>query len=150
MAANSASEATESERRPARNGRRPARNGDKGVVDLAGEALKDIGVLLQTELQLLRAEISEKLTFTALSAALIGAGALLLMATIVLLLEAAVAGLVAYGFSWPPSILIVAAATLLAGAGLVWLGMNRLSAARLAPSKTLDQLEKDSTIANMR
>jgi uncharacterized membrane protein YqjE len=150
MAADSAPEEIESQRRPGRNGRRSARNGDKGVVDLAGEALKDIGVLIQTELQLLRAEISEKLTFTALSAALIGAGALLLMATIVLLLQAAVAGLAAYGFSGPASILIVAAATLLAGAGLIWFGINRLSVARLAPSKTLDQLQKDSTIANMR
>ncbi|MFZ0621900.1 MAG: hypothetical protein WAM76_07860, partial [Pseudolabrys sp.] len=60
--------------------RRPVRARDKGVVDLAGDALKEIGVLIQTELQLLRAEVSEKLTFTAWSAALIGTGALLLMA----------------------------------------------------------------------
>ena len=85
-----------------------------------------------------------------MSAALIGAGALLLMATIVLLLQAAVAGLVAYGFSWSVAILIVAAATLLGGASLIWVGLNRLSMARLAPSKTLDQLQKDSNIANMR
>lgn len=130
--------------------RRPARNGDKGVIDLAGDALKEIATILQTELQLLRVEVSEKLTFTALSAALIGAGLLLLMATIVLLLQAAIAGLVVYGFSWPIAILIVAAATLLVGGGLVWFGINRLSLARLAPSKTLDQLQKDSTIANMR
>ena len=123
---------------------------DKGVVDLAGDALKEIGVLIQTELQLLRAEVSEKLTFTAWSAALIGAGALLLMATVVLLLQAAIAGLVAYDFSWPVAILIVAAATLLVGAGLIWFGINRLSLDRLAPSKTIDQLQKDSTIANMR
>jgi len=130
--------------------RRPARNGDKGVVDLAGDALKEIATLLQTELQLLRAEISEKLTFTALSVALIGGGALLLMATIVLLLQAAIAGLIDYGFSSPVAILIVAAATLVAGGGLIWFGLNRLSLARLAPSKTLDQLQKDSTIVNMR
>src|SRR5215813_277494 len=142
MAANSASEQTESRRRHGRNDEK----NDKGVVDLAGEALKDIAVLLQTELQLLRAEISEKLTFTALSAALIGAGGLLLMATIVLLLQAAIAGLVAYGISTPVAILIVAAATLVVGAGLIWFGINRLSLARLAPSKTLDQLQKDSTI----
>src|SRR5215813_4260076 len=134
MAANSASEQTESRRRHGRNDEK----NDKGVVDLAGEALKDIAVLLQTELQLLRAEISEKLTFTALSAALIGAGGLLLMA--------AIAGLVAYGISTPVAILIVAAATLVVGAGLIWFGINRLSLARLAPSKTLDQLQKDSTI----
>jgi uncharacterized membrane protein YqjE len=146
MAANSASEQTESRRRHGRNGD----NSDKGVVDLAGEALKDIGVLLHTELQLLRAEISEKLTFTALSAALIGAGALLLMATIVLILQAAIASLVAYGVPMPVAILTVAAVTLLAGVGLTWFGINRLSLARLAPSKTLDQLQKDSTVANIR
>jgi hypothetical protein len=129
---------------------RSVRASDKGVVDLAGEALKDVVVLLQTELQLLRAEISEKLTFTALSGAMIGAGALLLMATIVLLLQAAIAGLVAWGLSTPVAILVVATATLLVGAGLVWLGVNRLSFDRLAPTKTLDQLQKDSTIANTR
>jgi len=127
--------------------RRAARVKDKGVVDLAGDALKEIATLIQTELQLLRAEISEKLTFTALSAALIGSGALLLMATLVLLLEAAVTGLVAIGLSWTAATLIVATGTLIVGAGLVWFGYNRLSVARLAPTKTIDQLQKDSTIA---
>ena len=46
--------------------------------------------------------------------------------------------------------LMVATATLVIGAGLIWLGINRLSLARLAPSKTLDQLQKDLSIANMR
>ncbi|HET9685595.1 MAG TPA: phage holin family protein [Pseudolabrys sp.] len=143
MAAGSASDETESRRRS-------VRASDKGVVDIAGDALKEIATLLQTELQLLRVELVEKLTFTALSVALIGAGAVLLMATIVLLLQAAVTGLVAYGFSLPVATLIVAAATLVIGSGLIWLGINRLSMARLAPSKTLDQLQKDSNIANMR
>ena len=143
MAADSVSDQTESRRRP-------MRAGDKGVVDIAGDALKEIAVLLQTELQLLRVELAEKLNFTALSVSLIGAGAVFLMATIVLLLQAAVTGLVAYGFSWPIATLMVATATLVIGAGLIWLGINRLSLARLAPSKTLDQLQKDLSIANMR
>jgi hypothetical protein len=90
MAASSASSEAE-------NRRRPAHTNDKGVVDLAGDAMKEIATLLQTELQLLRAEISEKFTFTAMSAALIGGGALLLMATVVLLLQAGITGLVALG-----------------------------------------------------
>src|SRR5262249_61022971 len=69
MAVSSSADETESRRRTAAS--------DKGVVDLAGDALKEIATLLHAELQLLRADISEKLTFTALSAALIGAGALL-------------------------------------------------------------------------
>jgi hypothetical protein len=143
MATGSASNVTESRRKN-------VRSSEKGVVDLAGEALKDIAVLLQTELQLLRAEISEKLTFTALSAALIGAGALLLAATIVLLLQAAIAGLVAYGVTMPVAILFIAACSFLVGAALIWLGVYRLSLNRLAPSRTLDQLQKDSTIVNTR
>ena len=127
--------------------RRPVRASDKGVVDIAGDALKEIAVLLQAELQLLRVELAEKLTFTALSVALIGAGAVLLMATIVLLLQAAVTALVAYGLSWPVATLIVATATLIIGAGLIWLGINRLTLARLTPSKTLQRLQKDSSIA---
>src|SRR4029434_1477801 len=132
-------------------GRRPpARASEKGVVDLAGDAMKEIATLVQTELQLLRAEICEKLTFTALAVALIGGGGVILMATIVLLLQSAVTGLVADGVSWPVATLIVAAVTLVAGAGLIWLGINRLSVVRLAPSKTIDQLQKDSNIANTR
>ncbi|MGA9033977.1 MAG: phage holin family protein [Pseudolabrys sp.] len=143
MAASPAADVTESRRRS-------ARASDKGVVDIAGEALKDVAALLQAELELLRAEISEKLTFTAVSALLIGAGALLVMATIVLLLQAAIAGLVAYGLSMTVAILVVAAATLVVGASLVWFGVNRLSLDRLTPTKTLDQLQKDSTIATPR
>ena len=123
---------------------------EKGLVDLAGDALQEIGTLLHTELQLLRAEISEKLEFAAMSAALVGGGALLLVATIVLMLQAIIAGLVAQGVSLPIAVLIVAAITLVAGAGFVWLGINRLGLIRLAPSKTVDQLQKDSNIPNTR
>jgi hypothetical protein len=124
----------------------PGRASDKGVINLAGDVLRDIVVLLHAELQLLRAEISEKLRLTALSAALIGAGAVLLAATIVLLLQAAIAALVVYGIAWPLAILIVAAAALLIGAGLIWFGINNFRLNRLVPSKTLNQLEKDTTV----
>ncbi len=116
------------------------------MIDLIRDVLADTVALLHAELQLLRAEISEKLRLTALSAALIGAGTVLLAATIVLLLQAAIAGLVAYGIAWPFAILIVATATLFLGAGLIWLGINNFRLSRLAPSKTLNQLEKDSII----
>ncbi|MGB6349346.1 MAG: phage holin family protein [Pseudolabrys sp.] len=129
-----------------RSRKRPGRPSDKGVINLAGDVLRDIVALLHAELRLLRAEISEKLRLTALSAALIGAGALLLAATIVLLLQAAIAALVAYGIAWPLAILIVATAALLLGVGLIWFGVNNFRLNRLAPSKTLNQLEKDTTV----
>jgi hypothetical protein len=143
MAANLALEKPDQRRRA----RRP--NG-RSVADLAGDVLSDIAMLFQAELQLLRAELSEKLIFAGFSAALIGLGIVFLMATIVLALQAAIAGLVAYGISWPIAILLVAGATLVVGAGSIWLGMNRLSLRRLAPSRTFDQLQKDAAVTKIR
>ena len=130
--------------------RLPGRANGKRVVDLASDVLADMASLLQAELQLLRAEISEKLNFTAVSGALIVAGALLLMTTIMLLTEAAIAALVDYGFPWPVAILIIAAATAVLGGACVWFGLNRLRLERLAPSKTLGEFQKDIDIANLR
>jgi hypothetical protein len=84
-------------RTPDAGRRRALRSRDKGLMTIGRAAFNDLVTLLQTELQLLRAEISEKLAFSAFSAALIAAGALLLAATLVLLLQAAIVGLVAYG-----------------------------------------------------
>ena len=120
---------------------------EKSLASIAGKAFNEITTLVRTELKLLRTEISEKLTLSSLSAAVIAIGAFLLLATIVLLLQAAVAGLVVYGFSWPVAFLITAAITLVVGAGLVWFGINWLSVQHLAPSKTINQLQKDATLA---
>jgi hypothetical protein len=119
---------------------------DKDVVDLSQDILRDIAALVTTEFRLLRTEISQKLMQTGLAAALIGAGALLLLATIVLLLQAAIAGLVAYGFSPAVATLLIAVAALLVGGALVWFGLNRLKAENLAPSKTIRQFQKDAAI----
>jgi hypothetical protein len=129
--------------------RRPHRAGAKGIADLAADILRDIADLFRAELQLLHAEVSEKITFTALSLCMIAAGGLFLVVTIVLLLQAGIAALVAYGVSWPAASLIVAGLTFIIGAGLTWYGLNRLSLGRLAPSRTLDQLQKDVNVTNM-
>jgi Putative Actinobacterial Holin-X, holin superfamily III len=115
----------------------------KGFLDIAGSAWQDLGDLIQAELELLRAEISEKLALTAWSASLIAGGAILLVATLVLLLQAAVGALVALGVSWLAAILIVAAVTLVLGGSLVWSGFNNL-AHRLTPTKTIAQVQKDA------
>jgi hypothetical protein len=129
--------------------RRPQRAGVKGIADLAADILRDIDDLFRAELQLLQAEVSEKITFTALSLCIISAGALFLVVTIVLLLQAAIAGLVAYGVSWSAASLIVAGLTFIIGGGLTWYGLNRLSFSRMAPSRTINELQKDINIANM-
>ena len=108
--------------------------------------MNDVAFLFQTELRLLRAEIFEKLILIGVSVALLGTGALLLVTTVVLLVQAGIAGLVACGFSWPIATFFVAGAVLLVGAGLIWAGINGLNIERLKPSKTLDQLRKDTSM----
>jgi CHASE3 domain sensor protein len=115
----------------------------KGIFDIAGGAWQDLGDLIQAELELLRAEISEKLTLTAWSASLIVGGAVLLVATLVLSLQAAIGALVALGAPPLAAILIVAATTLVLGGGLVFWGCNNL-AHRLTPTKTIAQIQKDA------
>jgi uncharacterized membrane protein YqjE len=128
--------------------RKRGRQSRKGVADLAGDVLDDIVALFRTEIELLRVETSEKIRAAALSAAFIGAGAVLLAATIVLVLQAAIAFLVQLGLSYLAAILVVAAITLIAGLAVLWFGMRGLATPRLMPMKTLDQIRKDVTIAN--
>ena len=115
----------------------------KGLLDVAGSAWQDLSELIQAEMELFRAEISEKLTLTAWSAGLIGAGVVLLGATLVLLLQAAIGALVALGVSWLAAILIVAVVTLVLGGSLVWFGFNNL-AHRLTPTRSVAQVQKDA------
>jgi hypothetical protein len=124
------------------NAPRDARS-QKGLLDVAGSAWQDLGDLIQAELELFRAEISEKLTLSVWSAGLIGAGVILLAATLVLLLQAAIGALVAFGLPWLAAIFIVAVVTFVLGGGLVWSGFNNL-AHRLTPTKTVAQVEKDA------
>jgi len=126
------------------NAPRRARS-QKGFLDIAGSAWQDLGDLIQAEMELLRAEISEKLTLTVWSVSLIGAGVILLVATLVLLLQAAIGALVALDVSWLGAILIVAAVTLVLGGSLVWSGFNNL-AHRLTPTKTVAQVQKDAKV----
>jgi len=114
----------------------------KSVLAVAGAAWNDLRDLIQTELELLRTEISEKLKLMVLSASLIGSGIILLVATLVLLLQAAIGILVALGLSWLTAVFVLAAATLVLGGGLVWLGYNNLMQ-RLVPARTVVQIQKD-------
>ena len=128
---------------------RPYRAGGKDIADLAKDVVRDIAELLHAELQLFHAELSETLAFTALSLCIIAIGGLFLVVTIVLFLQTAIAGLVVYGMSWPAASLIVAGLTFILGGGLTWYGFGRLRLARIVPSRTIDQLEKDANVTNM-
>src|SRR3954469_7442131 len=101
---------------------------DRNIPDIFADLLKELTTLLRSEIRLARSEFSEKVTLLGLSLSLIAVGAVLLLAALFLLLQAAVAGLIGQGFSPTVATLIVAATVLLIGIVLLWIGLNRLHA----------------------
>jgi hypothetical protein len=81
------------------------------------------------------------------AAAMIGAGAVVLMPALVLLLFAVSAGLIRGGFSEPVAYLLTGAGAALVSAALIAAGLSRLSGDALKPSVALDQVQRDKIAA---
>jgi hypothetical protein len=113
------------------------------ISNLAGDALSQFAKLFQNEVDLAKAELGEKVHQIGGAAALIGAGAVLVIPAIVMALFALSAALIAAGWSEPVAHLISAIVAAVLAAILFVIGMKRLDARNLAPRETLRQLEKD-------
>ena len=113
------------------------------ISNLAGDALSQFSKLFRNEVDLAKAELGEKVHQIGGAAALIGAGAVLVIPAIVMALFALSAALVAAGWSEPVAHLISAIVAAVLAAILFVIGMKRLDARNLAPRETLRQLERD-------
>jgi uncharacterized membrane protein len=121
--------------------------GERSTPELFGDAMSQLGKLIGKEFALARAEVSEKVSEAGRAVAFIGAGAILMIPALVLLLFAASAALIRSGFTDPVAYLLVGVATVVISAILIIVGVNRLSANALKPSITLDQVERDKAAA---
>ena len=119
----------------------------RSLPDLFADLITQLTTLFRKEVQLARAEASEKISEAVAAVGFMIGGAVLLIAALVLLLQAAVDGLVNLGLNRAWAALIVGGVVLLIGIVLVWLGSNRLKAENLAPRKTVDQLQRDAAMA---
>jgi hypothetical protein len=115
----------------------------RSIPDLVSDAFGQLAKLVGNEFDLARAELADKANQVGRAAALIGAGAVILMPALVLLLFAAAAALVQSGFSEAVSDLIIGGGAVLVSAALIATGLNRLSGGALKPSVTLDQVQRD-------
>jgi hypothetical protein len=119
----------------------------RSIPDLLSDAVGQLAKLVGNEFALARAELSEKAQQVARAAALIGAGAVLLIPALVLALLAVAAALKSIGFSDPVSYLLTAGGAVLLSAVLILVGLNRMSGNALKPAITLDQIERDKSAA---
>ena len=118
---------------------------ERGLTDLIGQLGGDLAGLVRKESELIRAEVSEKLTAAGKAVADIAAGGLLLIAALLVLLQALVLAL--------SKVMDPIWAALLVGLGvaavgylLVRAGMKAISLSALKPDRTARQLKKDAEL----
>jgi hypothetical protein len=120
---------------------------ERSIPELFGDAMAQLAKLVGNEFALARAEISEKARQVGRAAAMIGAGVVVMIPALVLLLFAAAAALIKNGFSDPVAYLCAGGGAALVAGILIAIGLNRLSADAMVPAITLQQVEKDKIAA---
>ena len=119
----------------------------RSIPELFSDAVGQLAKLVGNEFELARAELSEKASQVGRAAAMIGAGAIILIPALVLLLFAISATLIRGGFSDPIAYLLTGVGAALVSAALIGIGLSRLSGDALKPSVTLDQVQRDKVAA---
>jgi uncharacterized membrane protein YqjE len=117
---------------------------------LVGNAIRDGADLLRQEFGLFRAEMAENASAVGKGVAMFAVAAIFALAALIWLTQALVYGLaILVGSQWLAA-LIVGVLLLVIALVLVVIGKNRLSAATLAPTRTVQTLKQDSEILTER
>jgi len=117
----------------------------RGLTDLIAQLGGDMAALVRKESELVRAEVSEKLNAAGKAVGDIAAGGLLLIAALLVLLQALVLALAKFMDPiW--AALIVGLGVAAVGYLLVRGGMKAISLDGLKPDRTTRQLKKDAEL----
>lgn len=120
---------------------------DRSIPELFSDAFSQLAKLIGNEFDLAKAELSQKAGQVGRGVAMIGAGAIIMIPALVVLLFAAAAALMHAGLSDPIAYLITGGAAAVVAASLIAIGMGRMSGDALKPSMTIDQIHQDQAAA---
>jgi Putative Actinobacterial Holin-X, holin superfamily III len=120
---------------------------ERSIPTLLSDILAQLAKLISNEFDLAKAELSDKAGQVGRGVAMVGAGAIVMIPAIVMLLFAAAAGLMHAGFSDPVAYLLTGIAAVIVAGALVMIGINRMSAEALKPNMTIEQLQHDKAAA---
>jgi hypothetical protein len=127
-----------------------SQNDLRTISTLLGDALSQFAKLFQNEIDLAKAELSEKVQNVGGALGFLVGGAVLVIPALVLALFAFSAALIAAGWSQPVSYLTSAIVAAVIAGVLLAIGINRLDVRKLSPHETIRQLEKDkNTVKGM-
>lgn len=121
---------------------------NRGMSDILVDLTREFTGLLRREVRLAKTELSDNVTLAVVALGMIAAGGALSIAALVVLLEAAVGVLIdEAGFTQPQADLLVGAVVWVIAAIVVGIGLSRLKASSLAPTHTVEQLQRDAAVA---
>lgn len=120
-----------------------AHEGTHPLTSLLNRAASEVSYLVQTELRLARTEIGDKIGRVATGGANVGAGAVLSLAGLIILLLAIVRWLEIAGLPSEWGLLLVGGGVVLLGVMLLLRGTRSMKGSNLVPQRTLDQLKAD-------
>jgi len=120
---------------------------ERSIPTLLSDIFGQLAKLISNEFDLAKAELSEKASQVARAAAMIGAGALLMIPALVMLLFAVAAGLMHAGVSDPVAYLLTGIAAAAIAGSLVAVGLKKLSGDAMKPKIMIEQLQRDKAAA---
>ena len=119
---------------------------DRPLTSLLTEVVSELAYLLQTEIRLAKTELSEKASQAAQGGTMIGVGAVLALAGLIIFLHAVVSWLAVAGLPQEWGYLLVGVAVLAIGGVLAMRGVNNLKGSALTPDKTVKQVRADFSV----
>ena len=123
---------------------------ERSVPNILADLLVQFTVLVRKEGELARTEMSEKVSSLGSGLVMVVIGAVLAMPALVILLQAAVAGLETTGLAPYWSALAIGGAVFIIGLIVLSVGVGRLNPKRLVPGKTIRQLQEDASVAKLQ
>jgi hypothetical protein len=118
------------------------------IPDIFSDVIAQFTTLMHKEAQLARAEVFDRIGKATSGLGFVIGGAVLLIPALVVLLNAAVAGLTERGHLAPYwSALIVGGAALVLGLTLLVFGSRRLRPTNMIPVRTIHQFQRDAAVA---
>lgn len=115
----------------------------KSIGALLGDAMQQLGKLIQNEIQLARAETMQKVSLAASGIALMAGAGIMMIAVLVVVMIAIAMWFTQLGLSPVGAYFAAAAIGALIAAVLVLLGLSRLKPQNLTPNVTLQQVGRD-------
>ena len=119
----------------------------RSIPELFSDAFAQLAKLVQNEISLARAEITDKASQAATGVGFVFAGLMLMVPALVLFGIALAIYLTQIGLSPVIAHLLSGGIAVVASGALIFAGLGRLKPASLAPQVTLQQVEKDVAAA---